>query len=143
LKGDDIITGGEGADQLLGGADADTFAYASAKDSRASGYDTVVGFSSNADRLDVTTVVTGIDAAIVAGALSTASLKGDLKAAADKTVFGGNHAVLFTPDSGDLAGATFLIIDGDGRAGFSATRDLVIALDAPGNLANLDVSDFL
>jgi Ca2+-binding RTX toxin-like protein len=142
-NGADTLAGGIGADQLNGGAGSDVFLYAHSKESRASAYDTVTAFDADgADRFDLTVSVTGIDAIIASGALSAATLKGDLKAAADRDHLGAGHAVLFAPDSGDLAGTTFLIVDGDGRAGFSATRDLVIRLDA-GNPANLDVSDFI
>lgn len=38
------------------------------------------------------------------------------------------HAVFFTPDSGSLAGQLFLVVDGNGTAGYQAGQDFVILL---------------
>ena len=55
----------------------------------------------------------------------------DLSHAADAAHLGKHHAVLFTPDSGDLSGTTFLVIDTNGVAGYQAGADLVIQLVSP------------
>jgi Tol biopolymer transport system component len=140
---DDILTGGLGADRLTGGDGSDTFAYAKAKDSAGLQYDTVTGFDAlAADRFDVAMAVTDVDPTIL-GALSSASFGHDLGAAVDHHHLHGHRAVLFTPDSGNLAGTTFLIIDLNGKAGYQATHDLVIRLDDAVNLGDLDPSDFI
>ncbi len=51
-----------------------------------------------------------------------------------------SHAVLFTPDAGDLAGDTFLIVS-SGGAGYS-TVDLLILLDHAKHLDLLSTADF-
>jgi len=60
--GDDIITGGGGADALFGDAGADTFVYAVATDSSVSAADTIFGFVSGVDRLDLTALRTSSSA---------------------------------------------------------------------------------
>lgn len=51
--GADVIHGGAGADQLSGGADADIFLYDRISDSTAAGFDTIAGFASGVDRIDL------------------------------------------------------------------------------------------
>jgi hypothetical protein len=53
-----------------------------------------------------------------------------------------DHAVLFTPDSGDLAGDTFLIVELNGTAGYQASQDLVIKLDHPSHINHLSLTNF-
>ena len=51
--GADVIHGGAGADQLSGGADADIFVYDRIGDSTAAAFDTIAGFVSGIDRIDL------------------------------------------------------------------------------------------
>jgi len=51
--GADVIRGGAGADQLNGGADADIFLYDQIGDSTAAAFDTIAGFVSGVDRIDL------------------------------------------------------------------------------------------
>jgi len=136
------ITGGGGADLLVGGGGGDTFVYTSTADSTGSGYDTIVGFDTTSDRIDLPGAVTGIDAAISSGSLSSASIDSDLAAAIGSSQMASHHAVLFTPTSGDLAGQNFLIVDANGTAGYQAGQDFVIGLHS-GNLAGLNTGDFI
>ena len=57
--GNDTITGGGGADVLFGEGGADTFVYRAATDSTVVAADTVFGFVSGSDRLDLSAVRTG------------------------------------------------------------------------------------
>jgi hypothetical protein len=43
--------------------------------------------------------------------------------------------VLFTPDGGNLAGHTFLVVDVNGAAGYQAGQDYVFQLDSGTHLA--------
>ncbi|HEY5239154.1 MAG TPA: bluetail domain-containing putative surface protein, partial [Rhizomicrobium sp.] len=95
------------------------------------------------DKIDLKFKVTAIDAAIATGALSTASFDTDLAAAVDAAHLGKHHAVLYTPDSGDLAGKTFLVIDANGVKGYQAGSDFVIQLDQPSHTTSIDVTDFV
>ena len=53
-RGADLITGGGGADHLYAGAGADTFIYEAVSDSnRTTGYDTIVGFQTRLDKIDL------------------------------------------------------------------------------------------
>ncbi|HEY1961468.1 MAG TPA: bluetail domain-containing putative surface protein [Rhizomicrobium sp.] len=83
----------------------------------------------------------GVDAAIIGGALSTATFDSDLAAAVNSGNLAVQHAVLFTADSGDLSGHTFLIVDENGQAGYQTAADLVI--DVTGYTGTLSGSSFV
>ena len=57
--GNDTITGGGGADVLFGEGGADTFVYRAASDSSVAAADTIFGFVSGSDRIDLSAVRTG------------------------------------------------------------------------------------
>ena len=59
LDGNDILIGGGGGDVLWGGEGADAFVYAAASDSRVTAADTLFGFVSGQDRIDLRGVRTG------------------------------------------------------------------------------------
>ncbi|MBX9859989.1 MAG: cadherin-like domain-containing protein [Sphingomonas sp.] len=139
--GNDTIFGGLGADVLNGGAGSDIFQYNGASESSGLNFDTIIGFVSGVDRIDTTRTITAVDATVTSGSLSTATFDADLAAAIGSAQLGADHAVLFTPTSGTFAGTTFLIVDGDGVAGYSANNDLVIQLSTPP--ASLVTSDFI
>jgi predicted secreted protein len=88
----------------------------------------IVGFDFAEDRINLPGTVTGI-AADTSGALSAASFDADLAAALGS--FQANSAVLFTPDSGDLAGRHFLVVDADGDGAYQANADFVFELENP------------
>jgi hypothetical protein len=69
-----------------------------------------------------------IDTAVTAGGLGSNTFDGDLKTAIGAGQLGAHHAVLFTSDTGTLAGRTFLIVDANGEAGYQTGADVVIAL---------------
>ena len=125
--GVDIIIGRGGGDVLAGGGSLDRFVYGSAAESTGAGYDTLVDFDFAEDVLDLPSGVSGFDAAVAAGSLSTATFDSDLAAALTGKL-GAGHAVFFTPNSGDLAGKAFLIVDGNGEAGYQAGEDFVFLL---------------
>lgn len=126
--GDDLVQGLGGADTLTGGGGSDTFAYLSASDSTGTGYDTLADFNPAEDKIDLPGTVTGFDTAIQSGALSTGSFNADLGAALSH--LGAGHAVVYAPNTGDLAGKIFLVVDGNGVAGYQAGEDYVFALPA-------------
>jgi Ca2+-binding RTX toxin-like protein len=133
--GDDKIYGLGGADILAGGGGSDTFAYYDAAHSSGPGYDVLADFDPAADKIDLEVNVTGFDTAIQSGTLSTGNFNADLGAAL--AGLGAGHAMLYTPDAGDLAGNLFLIVDANGIAGYQEGEDYVFAL--PGTtLADLN-----
>ena len=129
--GNDWIMGGAGADVLKGNGGSDTFFYNKISDSIGSSHDIIVGFDATADKIDLPTTVTGIDAALNAGNASTATLDADLTAAL--AGLHANHAITFTASGGDLAGHIFEVIDTNGIAGYQAGQDMVIELQNPVN----------
>jgi Ca2+-binding RTX toxin-like protein len=139
----DTLDGGAGADRLVGGSGADHFVYASASESTGPGFDTIVGFDSRHDQIDLPGSVTGIDAAITTGQLTVANFNANLATAVNASDLAANHAVLFTASSGAYHGQTFLIVDMNGQAGYQAGADLVIHLASPTDLAHLGVGDFI
>jgi Ca2+-binding RTX toxin-like protein len=142
-KGSDTLTGGRGVDDMDGGIGADVFAFRNSKDSAVAKYDTIHAFDAAAgDRIDLRAHVSGVDAAIEGGALSTASFVNDLRLAVDAAHLGSGHAVLFTADSGDLAGGTYLVVDMNGDAGYQKT-DLVVSLDGLQSPGALGVAVFI
>jgi hypothetical protein len=126
--GDDNVRGLGGADTLTGGGGSDTFVYLAAGDSTGAAYDTLADFNPGQDKIDLPGTVTGFDAAIQAGTLSTGSFNADLGAALSG--LGAGHAVVYAPNAGDLAGKIFLVVDANGVAGYQAGEDYVFALPA-------------
>ncbi|HEV2561022.1 MAG TPA: calcium-binding protein [Rhizomicrobium sp.] len=140
--GNDTITGGRGADLITPGNGADIVVYTSAAQSTGAAYDTVSGFNATAtDKFDFAFTVAAVDTAVTHGALSTASFDTDLAAAVGAGQLGVHHAMLYTPDSGTLAGQTFLIVDANGVAGYQAGADFAIHLDHLSG--TIDVTDFI
>ncbi len=139
--GNDRIFGGLGADVLNAGAGADTFLYNGVSESTGATFDRIVGFVSGQDRFDVTSTITSIGATVGAGNLSTASFNTDLAAVIGAGQLAVGQAVLFTATGGTFAGSTFLIVDGDGVAGYQANSDYVFLLSTPP--ASLTVADFI
>jgi len=134
-----IIVGGKGADKLTGGALSDAFTYSSAAQSTSAHYDTITGFKFGTDSFDIpggAGVITGINTKVTSGALSTATFDANLASALSSSHLGAHHAVLFTPNGGTLSGATFLVVDLNGVAGYQAGSDLVVRMNgSSGTLA--------
>jgi hypothetical protein len=126
--GADVLNGGGGADLLAGGAGADKFTYFSAAESTGAHHDTILDFTFGEDVIDLPVSVQALDAAVSKGALSQGSFDADLSAVLGGSVLGAAHALFFTPDSGALAGHHFLVVDGNGQAGYQAGADFVIEL---------------
>ncbi|PTS73934.1 hypothetical protein DBR17_17585, partial [Sphingomonas sp. HMWF008] len=127
--GADTIRGGLGADLLRGDGGADTFVLGSVAESTSTTHDTLIGFDVSADKIDLSTTITAIDAAITVGTLSNGSFDSDLTTAL--AGLGANHAITFTADQGDLAGRIFLVADTNGIAGYQAGQDAVFELINP------------
>lgn len=151
-NGADVLTGGHGHTTFDGGLGADTlnagpdnsnhFVYAGVTDSNGARHDTINGFNAARDDIDVQNGVNSVDAAVTTGSLSTATFVTDLKADLGATQLHAHDAVLFTADSGDLSGDTFLVIDQNGVAGYQSDGDLVIQLTGSTNLSSLSAADF-
>ena len=139
--GNDLIYGGLGTDRMTGGAGADTFRIDAASHSTGAAYDTIVGFSDQADKIDLTVAITSFGSTIATGALSTSSFDTDMATAMSSLAIG--QARLFTPNSGTLSGKTFLIINLNGTAGYQSGADLVLEMESPAALAAQSTSIFI
>jgi hypothetical protein len=124
--GADTIRGLGGADVLGGGAGADIFAYTGASESTGVGHDLLADFDPAADRIDLPGSVSGFAAAVTSGSLSDATFNVDLTAALGG--LGAGQAAWFAPDAGDLAGQIFLVVDGNGIAGYQVGEDYVFGI---------------
>ena len=141
--GGDQLVGGDGADTIDGGADQDLFVFQLASESTGTTHDTVVGADFALDLFSVPGVVAAVDATIDHGRLAKNSFDDDLAHAVGAGHLGKHHAVLFTPDAGNLSGTTFLIVDTDNVAGYQAGADIVIQLVSSVHLGALDAGDFI
>jgi len=127
-----VIESGAGADTFTAGVGQDIYDYEGLALSGAT-RDTITNIDfTSGDKIQFH-AVTGIDTAVTTGALNQASFDADLAAAIGSGQLAAGHAVEFTADSGDESGHTFLIIDGNGAAGYQAGSDLVIELVTPAN----------
>jgi Ca2+-binding RTX toxin-like protein len=116
--GNDVLFGGPGADLLDGGTGITTILYNGTKGSLQSSFDTVLHLDLSADKIDLTSVITGIDAAQSAATLA------DLPTAFDAEHLAANHAAIATVD-----GHSYLVIDANGTAGYQIDSDMLIAID--------------
>ncbi len=149
--GDDKIYGLGGADTITGGGGADTFVYTLVNEStgnaNGTAYDTIVGFDASADHFnlqpDSPFGVTGVDAAVSSGTLSSASFDTNLAAAIGSGQMAAHHAVTFTADGGTLNTHTFLIVDINGVAGYQSGADFVFDITGAANLGSLGTGTFV
>lgn len=139
--GKDLLTGGNGADTQDGGTGHDTFFFNNSGESTGVAYDTFVHYDSAHQLISLPTAVTGIDTAITTGALQKSQFDANLAVAVNSSNLAANHAVLFTADSGNMAGKTFLVVDTNGTAGYQA-GDLVVLMTNAVHL-NMTTADFI
>jgi Ca2+-binding RTX toxin-like protein len=143
----DVVAGRRGADTMTGGAGGDIFVWDEVEESLGGAFDTIKGFDAEADFLQPDFVnfdgtVDGVDAPVAQGKLNADNIHKGLKKAIGAFELGADHAVLFRPDEGSLAGKYFLIVDGNGAAGYQTNDDLVVQLANPKNIENLGIEDF-
>jgi Ca2+-binding RTX toxin-like protein len=143
--GESYITGGGGADLLVAGSSYDTFIYNAVSDSTSTTHDTISGFNTAPDKIQLLnglTAPTVINTAVTTGNLSVANFDRALAHDIGAAQLSAHGAVLFTASTGAYAGDTFLIIDENGVAGYQASQDLVILLTHGINLASLSTANF-
>lgn len=145
--GSDRLSGGGGGDIVDGGsAGQDNFIFGGASEASGIHFDTIVGFNALRDVFTVPEKVKAIDPTVMQGELDNMHGSGlfnqDLANAMDASHLRAFHAALFTPDSGSLAGTTFLIVDQNGIAGYQTGDDLVLELDSASALDSLNTRNF-
>jgi Ca2+-binding RTX toxin-like protein len=144
-QGGNTFVGGLGQDHLTAGAGADVFTYNNGDPAASTsvGRDIITGFDALHDTFDMFTSVSGIDAAVATGNLSRAQFDAQLAHSVGANQLHAGDAVLFTPDGGNLAGHTFLVVDANGVAGYQAGQDYVFQLESATHLASLSASNFI
>ncbi len=130
-QGNDSLTGGLGKDTLDSGAGHDVFNYTSVADSTGGKFDIVVVHDLALDHIHLPFLPNAVDATVTSGALSHAGFNAVLASDIGAAQLAAGDAVVFTPDSGDLAGHHFLIVDANGTAGYQANQDYVIEIVSP------------
>ncbi|MBX9857982.1 MAG: hypothetical protein K2Y20_00140 [Sphingomonas sp.] len=123
----DWIFGGNGGDTLRGGNGADVFFYDAAVQSSSTNYDRLLDFDFANDRIQISGQVHDTYATVTSGLLSDGTFDANLATALNAQLIGG-RAVFFTPNSGTLAGQTFLVVDANGVDGYQAGADYVFQL---------------
>lgn len=142
--GVNILQGRNNADFMNGGGGNDTFVYSTAMESTSFHYDTIEGFDfRNTDLFDLWFEVDGIDGNVTSGALSVATFDTDLAGAVNGAELGAHNALIFRPNSGDLDGELFLIVDVNGTAGYQNSADLVIHMLTPVHMNKINAADFI
>lgn len=125
---------GNGSDDFTGGSQADTFDFTDIALSAAT-HDIIHGFDASSDSIECNAAgLAGAGAAVNGGQVNTATIDADFATVLTASRLAANHYVLFTPGHGDLAGHLFLVIDGNGVAGYQKGWDLVIELQNSVNL---------
>jgi len=141
-QGFDSLQGDAGADTLDGGAGTDFFYYNSVSDSTGRAFDIVKAFDFSADHFTFNTIgINQIDPAVSGGRLSHATFNTDIHAKITAANLLAHDAVIWTPGSGTYGGATFLIIDANGVAGYQTGADFVIQILNPVHFSALDIGD--
>jgi hypothetical protein len=141
-SGANVFNTGSGVETLTGGGTSDRFSFSSVANSTGPTFDTIDSFNALNDHFILGTHVTGIDAAVTTGSLSAGTFNADMTADLGPTQLTANHAVLVTPNAGTYAGDTFLVVDSNGQAGYTAGQDLVIELNGASNLSSLSAGNF-
>lgn len=146
--GNDILNGGVGSDTLIGGLlqdtiaggpDADYFVYNSVADSSGTKYDIISDFNVGDDFFDLSVKVTGFDTAVTGVLLRTSSITADMHFALAGHL-NAHHAILVTANTGNLSGHTFLVVDANGTAGFTAADMLI---DVTGVVGTITIANFV
>jgi hypothetical protein len=140
-QGDDILIGGDGLDEMSGAAGADTFRFFGADDSTGVLCDVFTTFNANFDFIDLLFTVNAVNARVNTGALSIETFDADM--AAKFPNLGSHRAVVFAPDSGNLAGRIYLIVEDGGPNGYQAGEDYVFEVTNGVGLNTLAVDNFI
>jgi Ca2+-binding RTX toxin-like protein len=139
--GDDILIGGFGYDEMSGAGGADTFRFFTASGSTGPTCDLFVTFNTNSDFIDLPFTVNAVNARVNTGALSIETFDADMSAVFPN--LGSHRAVVFAPDSGNLAGHIYLIVEDGGPNGYQAGEDYVFEVTNGVGLNTLAVDNFI
>jgi hypothetical protein len=136
------IMGGADNDDLTGGALSDTFYYSTSIAVDGAQRDTIHAFDF-ANDIVAFAAVSAIGTAVTAGTVNSATIDADLTRVLTASKLHADDAILFTPNAGNLAGHTFLVVDGNGVAGYQTGSDLVIELQGALHTASISTANFI
>jgi len=145
------MKGGAGADHIICGPGVDTLVYSSPSDSTGTqnggsagtGFDDISNMDFSADKFDLATTVTGISPKITSANISTVTFDTDMGNTLGAAQLAAGHAVLVTVTSGTLTGDVFLVVDGNGVAGYQPAGDYVFLLDHVQHVGSLSTANFI
>jgi hypothetical protein len=137
-----FIAGGAASDNLTGGALSDTFFYSTGIAVDGAVRDTIHAFDFANDIVEFASV-DAIAAAVTGGTVNAATIDADLAHNLSATVLPAHDALLYTAKTGNLAGHVFLIVDGNGVAGYQSGADLVIELQGALHTASISAANFI
>jgi hypothetical protein len=135
------ILSGAGSDEFTGGAGADSFIYDNGIALSAATRDIIHAFDFANDKVQFHTV-TAIAAAVNAGSVNAATIDANIASILNATNLPAHEAVLLTPQSGNLQGHVFLVVDGNGTAGYQAGSDLVVELQGALHTGSIGTANF-
>lgn len=136
--GDDTLTGGDKGDTFtLANGGSDTIEYTDASQSTSVNYDTLADFNASSDHIDTPHAVSVVGS--TSHSISTATFDSDIGAACGGDSLAGYGGILIAA-SGDFAGHTFLVVDTNGDAAYTAGTDYVF--DVTGYSGSLTAGTF-
>jgi hypothetical protein len=145
--GDDVIWGNLKADVLTGGAGADTVRFLGIDDSIGNRRDHITDLDAASDRLSIESdelpSPSAVDQRVTGATLNEASLLADLASALPAAHLKARHAVIVTAGSGDLAGHSYLVIDGNHTAGYQAGGDMLVDITGATHLGSFSIDNFV
>ncbi|HXL98869.1 MAG TPA: bluetail domain-containing putative surface protein, partial [Rhizomicrobium sp.] len=137
-----VFLSGEGSDDFTGGSQSDTFRYDDGIALSAATHDIINAFDFANDIVEFAADVTGIAAALDVGSVNKATIDSDLTNILTAARLPAHDALLYTAKTGNLAGHVFLIVDGNGVAGYQTGSDLVIELSGALHTGSISTANF-
>ncbi|HEX2590621.1 MAG TPA: bluetail domain-containing putative surface protein [Rhizomicrobium sp.] len=143
-SGNDVLQGSYAGDVITGGSGSDTFRYTTLLEAydNAGSVETITDFDAASDKFDLWFSVTGINSTVSLAVLNAQTMQATLANALNAAHLGLDHAVLVKATAGDMAG-TYLVVDGNGTAGYQANNELLFDITGATHLSNLSLSDFI
>jgi Ca2+-binding RTX toxin-like protein len=141
--GDDLIDGGRGADHIKAGtdrngnADVDTFIYRGVGDSLDGAFDWITDLNGVRDTFDLWFTVAGVEAPVAIGDFA------EMETALGASELAAGHAVVVHVVPAGGPEDVFLVVDGNGAAGYQAGEDLLVKITGASDPDALAAASFI